>query len=641
MLERWLELEEKGVIASGFSDNFNDIPLSFGNTFVGGRGGGFGNNNQPVVEDGLLPSGVVGLEVQGLAVSSGTPHPDVAYEFAKYLTFQAEIGNNFFGVTPARMSLQGTESNGGNGGGPGGGQFGANNSALVQALIDNQLVDTLPASEIRYSDYLVLALSIMRTDGVDGLTALQTAQAQAVNDMQTAEANGVVINIEPPAPVQTASAGQIELKVGVSLAGGGGAIRGGNSSLPNEEIWNALNDNFSTNNGDVAYVTIEQINGAGNNVTQLVGEYDCFITASNLVPDSDLTGLLNINPFLDADPNFNRNNLLGTSLAQVQRDNQTWAYPISISPQMLRYDVELFNQYGLPLPTQGWTMDQFVDALMILDGAVEADVSAYTPNDPTGSYILKLVAAYGGLPIDYRTDPPTINFTDPNNVEGSRQVLDLAKNGYFEYSELSGQGGFGGAVFLGGDSALPISGDLQFGIDLSDIFDQSGTQVTLYPNGSQYGVLSYDITAGYISADAENADACYRYLSAVAQTPQLFNGVPANNMLAQDPAITSQLAPGMAELASELDRLMLDPNTITFPVTFGRGGLQVTYWLYQAYDNYVLYDADLAFEMENAEAITNDYLACTSSIDTTSLNNREVFQSYNDCAQIVDPNFGS
>jgi hypothetical protein len=43
---------------------------------------------------------------------------------------------------------------------------------------------------------------------------------------------------------------------------------------------------------------------------------------------------------------------------------------------------------------------------------------------------MMLIAAYGGLPIDYRTTPATLNFTDPATISAIQQVLDLAKNGY-------------------------------------------------------------------------------------------------------------------------------------------------------------------------------------------------------------------
>ena len=645
LLERWLELEEAGVIGSVFSESSGDIPILFGNAFIGRAGGGnftIGEDTTDVV-DVLLPGGFVGLEAQGLAISSGTTHPDVAYAFAKYLTFQAEIGNNFLGDSPARMSLQGSTTGGNNG--PGGGRnaiFG-DNSPLVQSIIDEQFANALPSSEMRYSEYIIEAISIMRNEGVDAIQALQDAQVMAFEALQTAETQGAatVVSIEPPAPVRTVGSGQIVLNVGVSFAGGGGITIAAGGELPNQALWDTVNERFSNNNPDIAYVDVEQSNG---NVNELVEEYECFITASNLVPDSDLTGLLSIDPFLDSDFNFDRNNLIGTSLQQVQRDNATWAYPIAVSPQLLRYDATLFEQIGLPLPTAGWTADQFIDALTQLSNVIDADTAAYTPNDLSGSYILRLIAAFGGLPIDYRTDPVTISFTDPNTAEAIRQVLDLAKDGYIEYNELASNGGAGVFFFeINDGSPPPISGELQLGIDLGDQFTNTGTQLTLYPNGTQYNVLSYDITAGYISANAQNPEACYRYISEIARSPQLFNGLPADRTLLDDPTIVSQLPAGMAGLADELDRIMGDPNTIEFPLGFGGrvGANQVTNWLYAAFDDYVLNDADLETALAEAEIITNDYLACIANIDTATTNNFELFQRYNECATAVDPDSGN
>ena len=47
-----------------------------------------------------------------------------------------------------------------------------------------------------------------------------------------------------------------------------------------------------------------------------------------------------------------------------------------------------------------------------------------------------MVAAYGGVPIDYRVTPPAVNFTDPATVTAIQQALDLAMRGYFRYAGL-------------------------------------------------------------------------------------------------------------------------------------------------------------------------------------------------------------
>src|SRR6185369_7116430 len=94
----------------------------------------------------------------------------------------------------------------------------------------------------------------------------------------------------------------------------------------------------------------------------------------------------------------------------------------------------------VPEPQNGWTVDEFSDALqrLKLDPSYPAP---FLPNQGGGTHLLILMAAYGGLPLDYRTDPVTANFTDPTNVDAIRQVLDLAKNGYIKYEKL---GSFGG-----------------------------------------------------------------------------------------------------------------------------------------------------------------------------------------------------
>src|SRR5258708_40316927 len=54
------------------------------------------------------------------------------------------------------------------------------------------------------------------------------------------------------------------------------------------------------------------------------------------------------------------------------------------------------------------------------------------------------MAAFGGLPHDFRTNPPMINYTDPKTLDAIKQALDLAKAGYIQYNELGSLTGGGG-----------------------------------------------------------------------------------------------------------------------------------------------------------------------------------------------------
>src|SRR5262249_54926608 len=148
---------------------------------------------------------------------------------------------------------------------------------------------------------------------------------------------------------------------------------------------------------------------------------DCYILPYNAVPDLDLTTVLNLDPYMDADPTFDRNDFVGNILTQVQRNNQTWAYPISIQPEVLRYNTTLFQQAGLNNPQAGWTADDFANALKLLKPTAD-DPAPFESRDPGDTYLLMLIAAYGGLPIDFRTSPATINYTDPATVAAIQQV---------------------------------------------------------------------------------------------------------------------------------------------------------------------------------------------------------------------------
>ena len=104
-------------------------------------------------------------------------------------------------------------------------------------------------------------------------------------------------------------------------------------------------------------------------------------------------------------------------------------------------------------------------------------------------------------------------------VDAIYQVLDLAKEGYIDYSELSFGGGPGGAFNLSasGESGESIwtedTGGLGRGIGRmlgggrgSGV--EIASQITNYPVGNAYTPVSYGIGTAYVSAEAENPQAC-------------------------------------------------------------------------------------------------------------------------------------
>jgi ABC-type glycerol-3-phosphate transport system substrate-binding protein len=314
---------------------------------------------------------------------------------------------------------------------------------------------------------------------------------------------------------------------------------------------------------------------------------------------------------------------------------------------VLWYNSAQFEEAGAFPPENGWTIDDFEDALRALRASSEdEDVPPFTGSFNAG-YILMLIASYGGMPVDTIANPPIVNLTDPINVEAIRQVLDLARDGFIDYSELGNFSGGGGgfrqsAIY---DETLS-SFSFQFQVAPGD---ENPYRLTTYPSGTQYTPVSYGIGSGYISATAQNPDACYRFISALSQRPDLLGGVPARLSLIDDPAYAASQSPDALNFYRSYFETLADPNLVVLPGNFGSGdqfpGLFVLQlWLYRAFDAYVLEDGDLDAELQQAQMFSEAYLECTAdippfdeSLQTTQEEQIEYFTQFARCAVLVDP----
>lgn len=647
LLETWLELEAEGV-STGPDGEFvialgddNPVPMRIeqSNALATTDEENFKSVGT------LLPGGMAGLRVQGFAVSGGTTQPEAAYQLVKYLSNSPQVADSFFSLLPARQSLVGLE-------GSEQGFFGFSTrfTPETEAFLNDAVWRALPVSELRYSDYLALAVTKMRL-GMDARTALQEVELEAVENLRFAEArrDTAVIAVATPMATTDLAAGEISINFGYQSF---------ISPLSNQEQWDQVIAQFVQQDPEVGRLIFDT--ATEFTATNMAEEYDCFFLPYNDAPNVDPESVYNLDPFIDADPSFDPNDVVGNVLSQMQRDNKTWALPIIIQPSILRYNPERFTRAGLNPPEDGWTIDAFVDALKALKIYPE-DPPPFVPNTLSGgTYMLMLIAAYGGVPIDYRTEPPTIAFTDPANVDATRQVLDLARDGYIDYSALGGLGS-GEALMVQlsqdqvseDDAIYPDSLDI-FGFNMGD-FSQFGfgggantdDRRTTYPYGNIYSPASYTINTAYISANAENPQACYRWLSFFSSHPELFTGMPARRSLLNDPLLIAAQGEEQVAFYREYDTYLTKPNTIIFP-TYGPsiggvGNFFIQQWLFRAFDNYVLKEMDLETELAEAELFAKAYQECEAQIPPFDpmVNDSpgEYLSQFFDCATLIDPSF--
>jgi len=629
LLMRWETLAEEGYVTPTITGNLDDFPLRIVNSF-----GVFSlQEDSTPPQAALLPGGRAGLAVSGFAVSGGTAYPQEAYTFVKWLSRQPDVVERSFGTVPARQSLIGIE----------GGEDSPFNlpefTPEQQAFFQQAVQNAIPNSQLRFQPYLTEARNSIVDDGVDPLVALQDAEALAVSNLQAAEARkeDAVVFVATPVPTPIAESGQVALKFGLPV---------NLSQLPNGEAWEQALDEFVANDSQVSQI-VQDVRVGG--VEEYTENSDCFFLQQNVVPSADLQSLLNIDPYLDADPNFDRADVLPGVLPQLQRENLTWAFPLMIQPQILRYDYDQFIEKGAIPPENGWTIDQFNDSMVTLKPTPD-DVAPLVPRGFGGDYVLILTAAYGGLPLDYRTDPPTLNFTDPATVDALRQVLDLAKNGYIDYDEL---GSFGPTFAIGNEEITDLiytelAGPFSLGNLLGTDTDDDPYRATTYPTGNQFNAAVYEIGGLYISANSQSADACYRLVSWLGRRPDLASAMPARYSLLNDPNLAAAQGQDVVNFYNQVANLMAQPNTVHFPSQFGGGspeGLLLSLWLNRAFDAYVLEDADLLQNLEEMQAIASGYLDCTAGIpdfDPAAFEDQlDYFREFADCAVLVDPSLES
>jgi ABC-type glycerol-3-phosphate transport system substrate-binding protein/beta-lactamase regulating signal transducer with metallopeptidase domain len=568
----------------------------------------------------LLPGGKSVLLSDGFAVSAGTEHPDLAYDFIKTLTAQSDI----IGPIAARKSVTG----------PNGFKDRLPDElqaeyAEVETLFEQGFANSLNYANLRFGDYLNRAWN--ETTGSDQAdAALQAAETRANSDLSAADAKKqtLALTVEEASP-PVIPPGKIALNFNVMPAF---------KDLPNQKQWDQVLQDFAASDPQVGLVNLRVI---PQPVSVAAAQSDCFYRSSNAVPTITDGSLLPLDPYLNADASFNPSDYAPSILAAVQRGSQTYALPLTIQPLILRYSGDRFTEANLPAPTNTWTAEAFTDALNALKPGSQGQ-APFVDGGSNGTYLLVLIAAYGALPIDYRTSPPTIHFTD--SEAAIRQVLDLAKAGDIRYGALGN---------IEGDSNInPTDTTAIYPTILDNTFigrkvppGTTPDKPVLFPQGRDYTGLAYSLGAAYISAGSQNPEACYRLIRTLAAHPELFPAMPASHALLSDAAFKASTDADTMALYQQVDALLNDARTIAMPMP-DFDGLSISdfllqHWLFEAFDSYVLNNGDLTTALQDAQRYASDFQTCAANLPPVMLGSVKEGASalvpYADCAEGADP----
>lgn len=606
-IDIWSLLQQEGHFDTPSDLDPNSVPLQYGTSFVGG-----------VLPDrfqaALLPGGQAGLNVTGFAVSAGTQNPEPAYRLAKYLASSAEIAELFFAATPARRSLTPLD---------------------IDPVILQGLESGIPMSDLRFADPLEDAITQVALGQTNTQDAIRDTEVAVLDrliaaDARAAEPLPLVQNVDPTAGL---APGEVALRFGVATV-----FR----PLPNQAAWDAAAATFAANDFEVGFVAVES--AFPLQLEQLAAEFDCFYSFNNFIPEADLSLLVPLDPLLASDPGFDPNDF--PVLGQVRRADQTWALPLTVSPLAMRYDPDTFAIAGAFPPIGGWSVPDFENALRTIQPTLPEGAYAFDPNAFDNAYLLTLIAAYGGILYDYRTDPPTVDFTSAASVQAAQQVLDLAKNGFMNYDPLSDLINF--QAFLDdGTAERAVYVEALNGVaDFISTFTGGPTStdntdvLVSFPRGSQFQAVALDTGPLYISASTPYVDACYRFISTLSRNPEIPITMPARSSIINDPLLPTVQGQATVDYYRELDAVMRQPDTLIVPTALTARSALSQIWLNRAFDRYVLDDADLLAELEDAQTFTTAFLECVDNIPPFDPNVDDefgFFEAYGECATRIDP----
>lgn len=569
--EQWESAQEASWMVNEEDYDYDeDHPVILANYHLSRSG-----NNREYTHT-TLPGGHTILETGGFAVSSATTHPEISYALTKYLSRQLELLVNHSSYLPARTDLYDAADT----------LVWFKNIDTVRKDLEELLHYALKPSDTLYLRYLYAGPVEGEPEPQDAAEGLRNAQQRLLDDLAEAAEYDAQISIEKPesdyAPVY------------------GPTIRFGviNSWWLSEKPLKDFAAEYARGHADIGEIKIRSWSASPN---LLVEAFDCFYGDQKTLAEMPISSIIRLEPLTDGDSNFQRESFLPGMLEKAQYQDVLWGYPISLHPLALRYDPAAFEASDLTPPSPDWDADDFERSLRRLWDDQDDKTAVFGRGYAEGShYLLLLIAAYGGLPVDTRSNPATYEMTEPANMEAIGRALDLAREGIMSYQQLSGHS------FSFSPAGEPTIFPDAFSMDMDPKYRTYN--LISFPQTREQGYLSYSVGLGYINANTPYRQTCYDWISALAQRPDLFGGLPARTGLSNSDELTAAIAANGPAFFQDYVAQLKSEGAIILPER--EPWDDEMRWLNEAFDKYVLEGLPLEEALEQAETKLESYREC-------------------------------
>jgi multiple sugar transport system substrate-binding protein len=271
-----------------------------------------------------------------------------------------------------------------------------------------------------------------------------------------------------------------------------------------------------------------------------------------LVTAYDQSEILDLSQFLENNETIDQDDYYPGVFDAFTTNGKTWAIPATLDPLIIYYNKDLFDQYGVPYPEPGWTMDDFMNTVQALTDE-GAGVFGYGPHyQEAGRFddAVVFILRQGGRLADDLTNPKQATFDDPATVEAISWYTDLVNNYHVAPTPTEAApwrshplGGFGLgrlAMYMGAlqdhvTSVQYIEWTMNWGVVPVPTGEQPYTQVW--------------VTAYAISSQTASPEASWAWIEFLTRQTSHNVQMPARRSLAESDAYAEVVGEEIAETA--------------------------------------------------------------------------------------------
>ena len=567
------------------------------------------------------------LFVAGVVMSAGTTKPEAAWRWMNFLSQQTPKDIATIRQLPARRSV--LESSGLLE------QLDPDYAAAIRFALDHVLEPEQTPSGPAFT----AAIEAILKDGRPVDQALADAQlktkqyfaAEAEKAVEAAPVPTVVVAAPEETPV-IQNATTIKFSLG--------------SSLFNELAYRALAKRFMEMNPAIG-VEIEppDMTSPSLDIPELAKGVDCFIWPPRLRDPRNLEAILNLEPFLDADQSFDKNDFYAATLDQFTEQGQLWALPAEVTPYVVEYNRDLFDAARVPYPQPGWTKDDFLaTAKALTKGAGDKKQYGYVGDYLETNDLVVMLQTLGAKIIDTTQDPPRAVYDDETMRSAVQWYADLYRKYEVkpmfvtDFTELLTTASTAmserEALIDDGRAAMWTTYAAVPNITGSDKRSKMNIGVAPLPIGpaGRSGGNYISINGYYISAKTQAKQACWKWITYLTTAVDGKQGLPARKSVAESETYEQKV--GAERAAAYRTSLGQTGTSALYRFLSGEDSwLSFSiFWLAKAYGEVANGSVPAEKALANAQQLSDDYRACV-------VQHNALFdiQQQRKCVKQVDP----